>query len=258
MAQRTTSWAPYVKTHLLVRLYSAIRSTWMTFVADNPLLWILGWYGANIFDDIEGPFYMVASPSRQIDDGKAVLASFDFIKKWQPFLFVIDVKDTKGDPVPNATIDGWHADTTGGYYFSSYTLRGKATTDANGHVEILSIHPGDYGTRSGHLHVLATGVKGKHVPMTTQIYVCRGNDPNHLATDFANHWRRRPDNNMATCWYIPGANGETEAYHKFPALPADQVDVAASVKHWNAGLKDHGVDREVMAVVRHTIVLTAK
>ena len=80
-------------------------------------------------------------------------------------------------------LDCWQADQEGGYYFASYTLRGKVTTDAQGHIEILSIRPGDYASRPGHLHLVANGAKGKHVPMTTQVYICVGNDPAHMSSD---------------------------------------------------------------------------
>ena len=100
-----------------------------------------------------------------------------------PFLFILDIKDTKGDPIPNATLDCWQADSGGNYYFSSWTLRGKVTTDVNGRVEILTVRPGAYANRAGHLHLMVKGTEGKHVPMTTQTYVCRGNNPQDLEGD---------------------------------------------------------------------------
>ena len=55
--QRTTAadWAPYFAVSLLVRVYSAIRSTWVMLVVDNPFLWYFGLRGSgNILNDIEG------------------------------------------------------------------------------------------------------------------------------------------------------------------------------------------------------------
>lgn len=107
-------------------------------------------------------------------------------------MFVFDVKDAKGDPVPNATLDWWQADCDGGYYFASWTLRGKVTTDAHGRAEVLSIRPGDYGPpfmggrlgkRSGHVHVDVEGVPGKHRALTTQVYVCPNNRTAHMLED---------------------------------------------------------------------------
>ncbi|RPD67447.1 aromatic compound dioxygenase [Lentinus tigrinus ALCF2SS1-7] len=250
------NWAPYVGISIFVRLFCALRSTWVMIVVDNPILWLCGWRGGNLLDDIEGPFYILGSPSVQVSEGKGVLASADFLNKFDPFLFVLEVKDTKGDPVPYAKLDCWHADTSGSYYFASYTLRGKVTADAQGHLEVLTVRPGDYASRTGHLHIVVTGTEGKHKPMTTQAYVCPGNDPERMSGDISNHYRPRPDNGMVSCRAMPSANGGKE-YLKFPALSAQEADLAKSVGYWNGKLKDHGVEREVMAVARHTITLTA-
>ena len=101
---------------------------------------------------------------------------------------MLEIKDAKGEPVPNATLDCWQADTDGGYYFASWTLRGKMTTDAHGRAEILTVRPGDYGskmigTRPGHMHLMVTGTKGKHAPLTSQVYVCQANEAKYLDGD---------------------------------------------------------------------------
>ncbi|KAI0694379.1 Intradiol ring-cleavage dioxygenase [Cerioporus squamosus] len=251
-----TGWAPYVGTSIFVRLFSALRSMWVMLVVDNPFLWYFGLRGANILDDVEGPFYVVGSPSVQVDEGKGVLASVDLLNKWGPFLFVFDVKDTKGDPVPYATLDCWQADSGGSYYFSFYTLRGKVTADAQGRVEVLTIEPGAYRSRSGHLHIIVHGTKGVHKSMTTQAYVCPGNELGHLSRDLANYYRRRPDANMVICWAIPAAENGTRK-HAFPALPSEQVDLLKQVGYWSGKLKERGVEREVTAVAQHKITLTA-
>lgn len=108
--------------------------------------------------------------------------------EYGPFLFLFVVKDAKGDPVPNATLDWWQADSDGGYYFRSWTLRGKVTTDAHGRAEVLSVNPGEYGIpfmgkRSGHVHLNVSGTAGKHRFMTTQVYVCEGNKSERVHTD---------------------------------------------------------------------------
>ena len=157
-----------------------------------------------------GPFYILGSPKRQIDDGKAVLASAEYMNsqcdfspqretltrgslavstsEYGPFLFVIDVKDEKGEPIPNATLDWWQADSEGNYYFATWTLRGKVTTDANGRAEVLSIRPGDYGApmlgrRAGHIHLIVSDAKGRHRAMTTHAYVCPANKSEHMLAD---------------------------------------------------------------------------
>ncbi|KAI0638639.1 Intradiol ring-cleavage dioxygenase [Trametes polyzona] len=265
MAQVSTvaNWAPPVGVSLFTRLYFVLRSTWVTIVVDNPLAWKLGFRGKNAQDDVEGPFYIIGAPSRQIDDGKAVLASPEQIENFGPFLFVFDVKDAKGDPVPNATLDWWQADPDGNYYFKSWTLRGKVTTDAQGRVEVLSVRPGDYGApikalgrRSGHVHLVVSGAKGKHRDMTTQVYVCPANKQEHMMNDLANYARGPRPGNMATCWSIPAANGGNR-YHDFPELSAEDTDLAERVRWWNVKLKEGGINREVLAVGRQAFKLSS-
>ena len=158
-----------------------------------------------------GPFFLIGAPSRQISDGQAVLASPEVLNReptppssirtqadvltsslpclqteYEPFLLILTIKDTRGDPVPHAQIDAWQADSAGSYYFASWTLRGKATADAQGRLELLTVRPGDYTGRSAHVHMRIKGPakgKGRHAPLTTQAYVLRGNDPSHLGRD---------------------------------------------------------------------------
>ena len=105
------------------------------------------------------------------------------VSEHDPFLFVLDVKDTKGDPVPYAALDLWQANTQGYYAYASWALRGRAKADAHGHVKILTVRPGDYAGRAAHIHIMAAGAKGLHAPMTTQAYVCPGNKPAHMSTE---------------------------------------------------------------------------
>ncbi|KAL1940065.1 hypothetical protein VTO73DRAFT_9400 [Trametes versicolor] len=257
-------WAPLVGVSFFTRLFSALRSTWVMVVVDNPLSWKLGFRGQNEQDDVEGPFYITGAPSRQIDDGKAVLASPEHLEKYGPFLFIFDVKDAKGDPIPNATLDWWQADCDGGYYFASWTLRGKVTTDAHGRAEVLSIRPGDYGPpfmggrlgkRSGHVHVNVEGVPGKHRGLTTQVYVCPNNRTAHMLEDLANYARPARPGNMATCWSLPAANGG-EKYWDLPELPAEDVERANRIGWWNAKLRERGIEREIVAVGQQEFKLT--
>ena len=60
-------WAPYIGIGLLIRLYSAIRSTWVMLVVDNPLLWIFGLRGfKGTMDDIEGMRLRVSLSSGEL------------------------------------------------------------------------------------------------------------------------------------------------------------------------------------------------
>ncbi|RPD67467.1 aromatic compound dioxygenase [Lentinus tigrinus ALCF2SS1-7] len=262
MATQVTTaadWAPYVPVSLFTRLISFARSAWVMVMVDNPVFWKL-FRGKNELDDVEGPFYIVGAPQRQFGDGKMVLASKEIMQRDGPFLFILDVKDVKGNPIPNAVLDCWQADSTGSYYFASWTLRGKVTTDAQGHVEILSVRPADYGApllgqRKSHMHVIATGVHGKHVPITTQVYICPGNNPQNLDGDFASYARPVPYKNMATSWSISAANNG-ELVQKLPELPSDDVETVERVKWWNETLKKHGIEREIAAVARHELKLS--
>ena len=98
-----------------------------------------------------------------------------------PFLLQISVRSPKGDPLPNVEIDLWHATSNGIYSYYSYDRRGRFTTDANGNAEVLTVRPGDYGAggimRTGHFHLMIHDAEHKYDNLTTQLYVCKGNDP---------------------------------------------------------------------------------
>ncbi|KAH9854880.1 Intradiol ring-cleavage dioxygenase [Lenzites betulinus] len=245
------SWGPLMPITLVTLVISVIRSIWIVLVVDNVLSWKLGFRGHNEQDDVEGPFYLVGAPHRQIDVGKGVVASIRLLKKHGPFLFIFDVKDSKGDPVPNAALDWWQADSNGGYYFATWTLRGQLKTDAHGRAEVLSIRPGDYATRPGHVHLAISGTPGKHRDMTTQAYVCRNNDALYMLRDIPRF------GNRVACWAIPTANGG-ELYWGFPELPANDVDAVKRVGWWNAKLKEQNVGREIIAVGRHEAYLNVR
>ena len=101
------------------------------------------------------------------------------------YIFILDLKDAKGDPLPHAEVDLWQTDVEGGYYAATYTLRGKAKADAEGHLEVLTVRPGEYAGRNvGHIHAILSGtVNGKYKTLTTQAYICPGNDPTHMEKD---------------------------------------------------------------------------
>ncbi|CDO77203.1 hypothetical protein BN946_scf184747.g16 [Trametes cinnabarina] len=254
-------WAPHLDVGLLTRLISFARSAFVMTIVDNPIVWALGFRGTNEKDDVEGPFYILGAPQRQIEDGKAVMASAEYLEKYGSFLFVFEIKDEKGEPIPNAVLDWWQADTEGGYYFASWTLRGKVITDANGRVEVLSVRPGDYGSqllgrRAGHIHLIVSGVKGKHRALTTQAYVCPGNKSEHMKQDIANYARKTRPGNMMTCYSIPAAHGG-EKYWELPELPAGDTETAKRVEWWNAKLKERGINRQVIAVGQHGLNLSS-
>ncbi|KAI1795015.1 Intradiol ring-cleavage dioxygenase [Ganoderma leucocontextum] len=284
LTQRTTlasDWAPHVSVSFFTRLLSYLRSTWVMLVYDNPIAWRLGLRGRpNDFEDMEGPFFLVGAPSRrQVADGQAVLASPELLSRkptpasndtltrscprieYEPFLLALTVKDTRGDPVPHATVDAWQANSAGSYYFTSWTLRGKATADAQGRLELLTVRPGDYAGRSAHVHMRIGGPaaipKGRHAPLTTQAYVLRGNDPSHLGRDVGMFFRsRRPDGLVVTC-YATAEGEEGRSYRELQKLPVEEPDLRDAVSRWNAKLRGHGVSKPILSVGRHEIKLTA-
>jgi len=134
---------------------------------------------------IEGPLYVAGAPlsknEARLDDGSdngTVL----FMKG--------QVKDLDGNPVANAIVDVWHANTSGTYsYFdpaqSEFNLRRRIETDAQGNYRFRSIVPSGYGCppdgptqklldqlgrhgqRPAHIHFFISAPGYRH--LTTQI-----------------------------------------------------------------------------------------
>lgn len=109
-------------------------------------------------EEIEGPFYTDLNlVRRDITDGKP----------GSPLEMQITVVDAAScEPIPDATVDVWHAD-AGGLY-SAFTgqgdnadidttaesfLRGVQPTDANGTATFDTIYPGWYMGRTTHIHI---------------------------------------------------------------------------------------------------------
>jgi catechol 1,2-dioxygenase len=110
-------------------------------------------------------------------------------------------KDRNGKPIAGAEVDIWHSSTEGFYenqdpVQADMNLRGKFTTDADGHISFRSIKPAGYpipidgptgdllraqgrhNMRPAHLHFLA--VKDGFKTLISQIYV---QDDKFLETD---------------------------------------------------------------------------
>ena len=143
-----------------------------------------------------GPFWRLDSP--RTESGGSIVRS----PTPGPELFVnIWAKDRDGRPVTDAEVDVWQSSTEGLYENQDPTqadmnLRGKFTTDAEGHIAFRSIKPAGYpipitgpvgdllraqgrhNMRPAHLHVLAS--KQGFKTLISQIYV--PDDP-HLETD---------------------------------------------------------------------------
>jgi len=143
-----------------------------------------------------GPFWRMHSPVtpnggsivRSPTPGEAL-----FVNAW--------FKDHAGKPIAGAEVDVWHSSTEGFYenqdpVQADMNLRGKFTTDANGHISFRSIKPAGYpipidgptgdllraqgrhNMRPAHLHFLAA--KDGFKTLISQIYV---QDDKFLETD---------------------------------------------------------------------------
>jgi catechol 1,2-dioxygenase len=147
---------------------------------------------------IEGPLYVAGAPISEhyarLDDGQDP----------GTVLFMTgQVTDTAGEPLANAVVDVWHANTGGTYsYFdpsqSEFNLRRRILTDAEGRYRFQSIVPSGYGCppdgptqhlldqlgrhgqRPAHIHFFISATGHRH--LTTQINLA---GDKYLHDDFA-------------------------------------------------------------------------
>lgn len=166
---------------------------------------------------IEGPLYVAGAPlsehEARLDDGQD--AGTVLYMRGQ-------VRDTDGEPLANALIDVWHANTGGTYsYFdpsqSEFNLRRRIQTDAQGRYRFQSIVPSGYGCppdgptqqlldqlgrhgqRPAHIHFFISALGHRH--LTTQINLA-GDE--YLHDDFAYATR---DELIAEIRFIDDAQG---------------------------------------------------
>lgn len=145
-----------------------------------------------------GPFYISSSPTTHRINYKNLPGTAMRISGT-----VYGGKDMQ-TPLPNAQVEIWHADDSGGYHpeedgdirefkESEICLRGIQFTDAEGKFSFESIVPGLYGNRRRHLHwkVMAEG----HEPITTQSYWLSEKDSAQDRRDFT-------DRNAEECRYV--------------------------------------------------------
>ncbi|EIN11519.1 aromatic compound dioxygenase [Punctularia strigosozonata HHB-11173 SS5] len=210
-----------------------------------------------------GPLYIVGAPNRNIDDGKAVLASYNDLKN-DPFLLTLRVTDPEGNPVPNTKFDFWQVHPKTSYSIRHYGLRGTFVTDASGTVEVLSITPREYGpkglTRAGHFHMMIDPPRALRKTldsMTTQLYVCAANHPRQMETDVLNVFRPPRLGNLLKAWCIPENTKDHAGLMDLPAL--DDSEVKKRVDAWHKMLSDQGYgDAKVVAGAQYNFVLNPK
>ncbi|KAH8088979.1 aromatic compound dioxygenase [Cristinia sonorae] len=241
--------APYPHIPWVIRIISVIRTLFVLFVKECPLhmpfLWSTVLQGSrNSMADMEGPYYILNAPDRQLEDGKAVIATSKDLKRFKPYLMTLTVTSPKGDPVPYALVDWWQADTAGIYAHSTYRLRGTFRADARGTVEVLTVAPGEYGPngykRAGHFHVKISGSGAaagmKWETLTTQLYVCPGNDPRMMDSDFLNRLRSPRKKNMAISWCTT-----VSPFMGFPEVDLADVELMKRIQRWDSKLVGEGL-----------------
>lgn len=166
---------------------------------------------------IEGPLYVAGAPlsesSARLDDGQDP-GTVLFMRG--------QVRGTDGEPLANAIVDVWHANTGGTYsYFdpsqSEFNLRRRIQTDAEGRYRFQSIVPSGYGCppdgptqqlldqlgrhgqRPAHIHFFISAPGHRH--LTTQINLA---GDKYLHDDFAYATR---DELIAEIRFTEGDNG---------------------------------------------------
>lgn len=238
---------------------SVVRTILMTLTYENPYLWSKLCGRKNERADMEGPYYILGAPSREIEPGRGILANSDLLKKFGPYLMTVRVLSADGKPLSGVTLDWWQASTIGEYYFKNYTLRGRVTTDANGYAEVLTVVPGAYGVGSAlraghfHLHFWPSSVKDStteesHEDLVTQMYVCEANDPTPMEEDFLNSWRSMNRDRMMHSWSLPSKTfDDGRALRNFPELPDNDTQTRERVDWWNSKLAQN-IDPEMTVV----------
>lgn len=115
---------------------------------------------------IEGPYFREGAP---LLTGHPATLPMRPDEPGDKMRFTATIRDTNGNPLPNAVVDVWHSTNDGIYTFFSpklpdeYLLRGKITSDADGALEFRSIRPVPYEIpKDGPTGYLMNSVLGRH------------------------------------------------------------------------------------------------
>jgi protocatechuate 3,4-dioxygenase beta subunit len=111
--------------------------------------------------NVMGPFYRKRAPRRTKlrEPGDPTL----------PLLVSGKVWDTKGEALPHAVIQVWHADGRGRYDIEGYRYRAELLATDSGTYQFETVMPGHYPDRvAQHVHYLVTAPG--HKPLITQLY----------------------------------------------------------------------------------------
>jgi len=113
---------------------------------------------------IEGPLYVAGAP---VSNGFARLDDGTEEKDAEPLFMQGTVYGENGKPIPNATVEVWHANLMGNYSFfdktqSPFNLRRTILTDENGRYQFRSIVPSGYGCPPGGSTQQLLDMLGRH------------------------------------------------------------------------------------------------
>jgi protocatechuate 3,4-dioxygenase beta subunit len=109
----------------------------------------------------EGPYYKTGSPERYSIAAPGTSGS--------KLVLEGRVIDIKGQPIPGAWLDFWHADGNGIYDNDGFNLRGHQYSDENGYYRLETIQPKDYEIRAAHVHAKVRANENSPV-LTTQLF----------------------------------------------------------------------------------------
>ena len=108
-----------------------------------------------------GPFYKKRAPDTRMLRTKGDAG--------MPLAVSGRIVDTRGEAVPDATVEIWHTDHGGHYDLAGYRFRAKVPVDGKGGYQFDTIMPGHYPDRvCQHVHYLVTAPG--HKPLITQLY----------------------------------------------------------------------------------------
>lgn len=110
--------------------------------------------------ETEGPYFKANSPETTMLYQPGMAGT--------PLTISGQVLDQSGQPVANALVDFWQANSSGAYDNAGYTLRGHQYTDAYGNYTVMTVVPGLYPGRTRHIHVKVQAPDSS--VLTTQLF----------------------------------------------------------------------------------------
>jgi protocatechuate 3,4-dioxygenase beta subunit len=168
----------------------------------------------------EGPYYISGTPA--LDSGELNYSGLD----GDPIRITGHVYGGTGTstPLPNATVEIWHADDAGSYHPNSngdtsqysadqIALRGYVVTDETGAYAFTSIYPGYYQGRTRHIHVRVSA-EGYGSVATQIIVPSKTGDGTTPETDMIA--QSLPEANFVTFADVEGAQTGTFDAHLGP------------------------------------------